>query len=431
MKILSSSSCVWLVGLLCSCGDADKVAPAGGSRSGGQAFGSQRAAGQVVDAPIEPFRRGLLELAFDAASKFPSRPHTKNRGRAQDLAVAMCFELEQPKLALGMAPRVEGWHRGIAYADYAWCAAKAGNEAAVRSHIKLAEGVVDSLRSNPNGQQWRADKVHVKVARALATLGQHDQAKQMLAKVATESAGAVDDDWALTMSSRIDKMEIADARRELDGITATFLNQSLGDQFTSLMLISGMHGRFFADEGLRKEFEERLFERFEKLPTKLRLDAMAPLVGHYVEHKDVPGSLEVIRKMSELMAKFSWRTEERLPQLARFAELRVLSGDVARARVELERAMVDYHESRDELIDIYRCETLRPVALAYHALGDRQRANDLLALALEEGMHNPNSRPRCDDLVETCVAMAKAAVEPSADLWQRMREIEQGLSAPW
>ena len=57
--------------------------------------------------------------------------------------------------------------------------------------------------------------------------------------------------------------------------------------------------------------------------------------------------------------------------------------------------------------------------------------HDLLAQVIEEGMENPNSRPRCDDLVETLVAMAKAGIEPRPALTQRIREIVAGLGEPW
>jgi hypothetical protein len=50
---------------------------------------------------------------------------------------------------------------------------------------------------------------------------------------------------------------------------------------------------------------------------------------------------------------------------------------------------------------------------------------------VEEGVENPNSRPRAEDLSATCRSMALHAVEPDADLWKRMRQIGDGLGPPW
>jgi len=386
---------------------------------------------ELTDTPIAAYQRELLTLAFDAASKFPSQPHAKNRGRAQDLVVAASLRLEQPLLALRFAPDVEGWRRGVAFADVAWCAAKAGDERRARMLVEQARSVLTEHDKDPNAQRWRSDKIRVKIARALATLGDGEESTEELARVAPSSTGAVDADWTTTLAERVKAMNLAEAHKELQRITETFLAQALGEQFTSLMLLSAIHGRFFRDEELRKQIEERLFVRFHKLPTKLRLDAIAPLVGHYVDNGEVNGGRDIVTKMTELLGQFRFRTEDRIPQLARIGELRKLCSDEGRAQVELVAALKDYHDNREEVVNIYRCETLRPLALAWHSVGDKQRAMDLVSLALEEALENPNSRPRCDDLVETCIALAEHELEPSAELWQRLREIKEGLSTPW
>lgn len=437
MTDLIPSRCVVLALVFAACQDASSHDLQGAAASGHRAqlakAAKATAAGesQIANADIAGYQRDLLKFAFEAASKFPSNPHSKNRGRAQDLVVAACFRMQQPLQALAFAPHVEGFDRGVAYADFAWCCAKVNDQERTHQYIELAQAVIDELGQDTNAQQWRADKVGIKIARALATLGEHDEAQKVLAKVSPSSSGAVDESWTGTMAERIAAMSLADAEQELLRITDTFLSQVMGEQYTSLMLLSGMHGQFFENKEMRATTEERLFVRFNKLPTTLRLDAMAPLVGHYVAHKDLEGARDVIVKMTDLMGQFKFRTEDRIPQLARIIELRVACGDEERARAEMQAALQDYNDNREEIVNIYRCETLRPLALAWHAMGESAQANDLIALALEEALENPNSRPRCDDLVETCVAMAERGLEPSAELWARMREISKGLSNPW
>lgn len=413
-----------LIGTLGGCQEEPPVVAAVAPRSA-------EAAQVLGDVPLADYQRDLLQFAFEAASKFPSKPHSKNRGRAQDLVVSACFRMEQPLLAARYAPDVEGWRRGVAYADFAWCCAKVGDAAQAKQYVKLARYVLDEQRRDQHSQEWRADKVRIKIARALATLGDDDSAQSELAMVSPASSGAVDSGWTHTMAERVSSMTLAEAKAELTRITDLFPAQVLGDQYSSLMLLSGMHGQFFGDKKLRSAIEKLLFVTFQKLPTNLRLDAMAPLVEHYVENGDGDSGRDVILKMTNLMSQFSFRTEERLPQLARIAQLRNTCGDTGRAEVELVAALKDYHDHRDEVVNIYRCETLRPVALAWHALGNTSQADDLIALALEESLENPNSRPRCDDLVETCIALAEHQLKPSPELWQRMTEIGEGLSAPW
>lgn len=385
----------------------------------------------VRDATIEPWQRELLQLAFDAASKFPSNPHHKNRGRAQEQAVIGAFELDQPKLALSFAPRIDGWRRGAAYADYAWCAAKAGAEAEAHRYVELTRQVLREESRDPNGQDWRADHVRLKLARALHTLGDDKAAAELSSQIDKTTTASVDTAWASTIASRVDDMTPQGARQQLTGIDDSWAAQTIGEQYTSLVLIGMIHRRFFDDAELRGACEERLFVRFDKLPLGLRTDAMRPLIDGYLEHGDKDGARKVVDTIAGFVEGFRWRPEDLVPQLAAIAGLRGKIGDVDRARQELVDAQARYHEARDEIVDIYRCETLRSVGLAYGDIGDRDAALDVLTLAVEEGMENPNSRPRCDDLVETCVAMARHRIEPSAQLWARLREIRDGLSDPW
>lgn len=383
------------------------------------------------DADVRPFQKELLKLAFGAASEFPLNPHRKNRALAQEKVVIACFELGLPDYALAFAPRVEGWRRGAAYADYAWECAKAGLTAKCEQHLALAQRVVDEHLSSPDSQQWRVDRIRMKMARALDRLGRRDEAVALAAKVDPTTGGAVDLDWSRTVAAHAGSLTEKTARAELARITESFADQSLGEQFTSLMLTSAIHERFFADRELRELCEERLLERFVKMPPNLRMDAMAELAQHHADAGNADGAREILRRMTELLESLEWRPQDRTPEIARIAELRIAIGDRDRAEHDVDAAVAAYQAERDDIVDIYRCETLRPLALAYHALGNAEQADAMLQLALEEGMENPNSRPRCFDLVETCIEMAKRSVEPSETLWNRMREVRGGLAEPW
>ena len=55
----------------------------------------------------------------------------------------------------------------------------------------------------------------------------------------------------------------------------------------------------------------------------------------------------------------------------------------------------------------------------------------MLLQALEAGATNPNARPRCDDLVATCLLVVELGLEPTADLLARARALRAGLVDPW
>ena len=88
-------------------------------------------------------------------------------------------------------------------------------------------------------------------------------------------------------------------------------------------------------------------------------------------------------------------------------------------------------ESRVRFIDIYRAGELRQIAEAYHAMGDRAKALALYERAIDESLVNPNSRPRVEDLVATCLSLAKTGCEPDAELATRLEKVFAGLGAPW
>ena len=74
---------------------------------------------------------------------------------------------------------------------------------------------------------------------------------------------------------------------------------------------------------------------------------------------------------------------------------------------------------------------LRQVAEASVAAGEREQALKLYRRAAEEGVQNANARPRTEDLVATCLSMARQGVQPDAELVRRLRATREGLGDPW
>ena len=426
MKTTLHWSCLLLLGSLLAlcfgCSRAELVSAA--------AVPPQRAA--VATAPVlAPWQRELLQLAFTAACKFPLDPHHKSRSRAQMVAVDACFELQQPQLAAGFANEIRDWQRGSIYADYAWHLGQRGDVDAARRYIGLAEQVAASERENPTAQEWRRDRIAVKIARAWSALGDRERAAAAVAGVEESSLHAVDAEQAVAAAERVRLLAADQAGAELAAIDAAFPTQSLGQQRMSIEVLVRLHERFFAEAALRAAVEQRFTERFDKLLPNLRLEAIARLARTDVKFTEVARAKELVRAFRSIVEGHRWRVEDRLPQIAVLIELTHLVGDVDRARADAAAALADWHTQRDSIVDVFRAETLRPLALAFFAIGDASNGEAVLTLAIEEGQENPNSRPRCDDLVDTAVALCVRGIEPSAQALQRLREISGALGEPW
>ncbi|MEO6595752.1 MAG: hypothetical protein ABIP94_13455 [Planctomycetota bacterium] len=384
-----------------------------------------------ADPALEPYRQELLQLAFRAASAFPLQPHRKNRSRSQEKVVTTCFELGQPRLAVALARNIEGWRRGSAYADYANLCAKRGDAKSTSEYIALAEQVADEQADAADAQEWRSDLIRLKVARAYASLGDRERAAKAVAKLDAASSHAVDEDWAQTAADHVRTLTREAVDAELAAIDASFGQMSLGQQQVAMTTLVGVHERFGDDETLCSAIEARFVETWVRLPPALRLEALRKVAESDFRHGRQEAALRLLGQARELAVTHTWRAEDAVPQLASLAAARCRIGERDQARADLEAAVAVYHKQREQIVDIYRAGTVRSLALAYEDMGCASTAHDLCTLAIEEGMTNPNSRPRAEDLVETCAAMAVHGIEPSKDLWERLRHICEGLGNPW
>jgi hypothetical protein len=409
---------------------SEKVAAASQSQSAPSAS-AQSAPPPPFKQPLLPFQEELLRLAYRAASAFPLDPHHKNRARAQEVVVVGCFELGQPQLALEFANGIVGWRRGSAYADYACYCITHGERDQALTYVKRAEDIVQELEGDPNEQSWRRDLIVMKMARAYMLLGDRTHAEKLSASIDATSANAVDDDWAKTVAEGALLAPADKIGEVIEAVQKSFPGMSLGQQNTAVVTLVRLHERCFVATAQRSAIEGLLTTTFDKLPPGIRLPAIAQLASTCVDHDDKTTALRLLAVARKIAEAHTWRPSDHVPILARLCELRGRAGEVAEARADAEAAMKIYQSERDSIIDIDRADTIRPLAIAWHALGEATTADGLLALALEEAMENPNSRPRADDFVDTAVAMARNRIEPSPALLIRMREICEGLGNPW
>ncbi len=168
-----------------------------------------------------------------------------------------------------------------------------------------------------------------------------------------------------------------------------------------------------------------------KLPRSVFVENRMALAESALELSDVDLATQRLNEARGLLMDARWPAEYQIPWMANIAALRVRCAERQKAQNELQEAVALFNEKQDSIVNIYRAETLIPIAEAFQALEDSEAALRFYARALEASIENPNSRPRAEDLSAICRSMALHAVEPTEELWSRIREIKANLADPW
>ena len=375
------------------------------------------------DAPVELWRGELLDLALQSAGKLPLVPHARNRSRIQEVAVEACLQLDQPQRALAGIEEIVSWRRGTGYADYAlWCV-EHGAMGDVPRSLELAQQVADQPPGE-DAQDWQRNRIRGRIAAVHVRLGQAAEAERFGAGV--EAADAVDLQAARTATVAADGFEAA-----VTALDAQLATTDFDTIRNALAAFAQLHDRFYADAERRALAEERIRAGGEKLPVQVRIDLGLELSGNAARHAEPAHALELLGEAQALADEAQWTTIGRVTILGRLALARAEAGDKERARSQATEALTLFNTERERIVDIERAAGLRAVAEALQAAGDTPASLAVYRLAVEEGVANPNSRPRVDDLVATCCSMARRGVQPDEALWKRLHAIADGLGDPW
>lgn len=374
--------------------------------------------GSLKEISLQPYQTELLDIAFQAASAMPVFPHIKNRSRAQEMVVTACFELDQPSRASRYIEQIGNWRRGAGYADLALYYAQHGAKEKVESYLKLAD------RISEEAEDWRKDRIKVKIAGVYAYLGQTDKASRFEQGIEASEMGKM---------ARIEAMVCPEEsfNKKMEELDHLVSGKDFDIVKNALEVYPELYKRFYTNVERRALIEKKMKASWNNMPISVRIDLLTELVNFSLDRGDTEKALELVNEAGAMMDSTTWPIRFDIPLKARLAGLRYRSGDRDRARTEIQYALDMFNANREKIINIYRAGILRSIAEGYQAMGDITKALDLYKQALEAGIENPNSRPRAEDLTATCCSMALHAVEPSAGLLNRIREIRGGLGDPW
>lgn len=374
----------------------------------------------------------LLRLAFDSASAIPVRPHEKDRARAQEEVVAAAIANGRRDLAAEWVERIDTWRRGTAYADLAYALAAEGERPEIRRYLVLASGIAD------REAEWRRDRIRMKIARVHARLGEVAEARRIAGTLPDSESGKIDEAriaGAAAPPSGADEAAMAAEAAAFD-LDVESLDRILASQLFdparhALDAFVALHARHYPNQVRRDLVEARIRGGWRLLPVDLRIDLLLRIAENARAAGDAAASRRLVADAVAMAEGGSWIAEHEVPLLGRLSHASQHAGSPEEARRLAAKAIEVFDARRETIFDIYRAAALRPVAEAYAAMGDAEAARLVYRRAIEEGVGNPNARPRAIDLSATCVSMATSGVLPDEATAARLLEIRSLLGDPW
>lgn len=381
-----------------------------------------------VDEAVDPLRSELMELAFRAASAMPNHPHIKNRSRAQEQAIDLALELGQGNRVLEYAERIDNWRRASAYAKYAEYAASLGHRSLAESYVAKSRATLEHHLANPtvyeSVQPWMAERIRVVLAKAHYHMGKQDAGREIVQHLGDESNAAVRAIGMENLTEEHFEGKLAEVRGEIGrgGIDPVRFGLETAVQ---------LHGHFFADAEKRALLEGIVRDSWRPVPLAVRIQFLTTMARSAAEHGDQAHALGLLDEARAQLDSANWLVPDRLPLVALLAEGQHAAGDTDGAAKALEEGLALFQTERERIPDVFRGEALRPVAEAYQHMGQSEEALAVYRQALDEGLINPNSRPRAEDLVATACSMARTRAPVDAALLARLRAAVEALGEPW
>ncbi len=371
------------------------------------------------DTPVAAYQLELLDEAFGFATAIPLEPHIKDRARYQEKSVTAALELDQPTRALKYADAIPNWRQGWAYASYALYSARHGQTNGLAVLLDKADRSARAAE-----QDWRRERVWVRIAQAWNAMGRADQAAAYGDALKQSESGAAE----LRITTLCTDDEFDDYSARLDE------QLSVGDldlKKSALYTYAALYDRFYDNQARRELIEKKIESGWAKVPYFDRVDLLKALAGTALKHGNREGAARLADQAGEIVKGAEWPAEYHVQLLAKMAKLKLDCGEPEAAAAELESAMDIFTAQKNDIINIYRTEALLPVAEAYALAGTTEQAHRVYAIAVNEAVVNSNSRPRAEDLCQILLSMATHGIEPDAELTARIHDIRNGLGDPW
>ncbi|WP_428387971.1 hypothetical protein [Mucisphaera sp.] len=378
--------------------------------------------GHPPDAPIADWQTELLDLSFEAASRMPIVIHLKNRSRAQYRVIQAALQLDQPSRALTYSQGIDNWQRGAAAADYALYAATQGHADPIDQQLLIAEATAKLAT-----QDWQRQYIDMIAARTQLVLGQQQAAREFRNQpIDNLYEGALDiTEASLSTNDAFDQIVA-----RLDTLLASQRYEAI---INGAQAYAELFGKHYKNTERRALIEDKLRAAYQHMPGPETIDLLLSLSRVAIDHNDHDTASRLLDDAQQITEQAAWPTgtQYRYQFVSRIAQARHDIHQTSTAHQLLQQLIDQYNQDEEQIVNITRADAIRAIAEGYARLGEKDQARNLYLRALEQGFVNPNSRPRADDLIDTCLSMAAANVEPNDEIWQRVRDQHARLGPPW
>lgn len=374
----------------------------------------------VSDTPISDSQTKLLDEAFEIASLIPIKPNIKDRSKTQEIVVDTCLELDQPVRAVRYADRIKNWRRGFCYAKTAYYLAQNGHtRQQLEKGLELAEEIADL----DHGQQWRSDRIKAKIAQTYLILGNVTEAARFSKGLLDSEVGNLSETKTFSEKNEVsfeDRIKGLDRALEMKNFDMTI---------GVLHSFARLFDEYFEDAEKRDMVKEKIVTAWQehKLPIPIRMELLMKLTEFALDRSDQTTALQLVETAQSMLDNYKWPPDKHVPLGAQIAEFRFKSGDQKKAKNDVDALLALYNEHETKIVDIWRAETIYPLAESYQSIGDGQTALSVYKQAVEAGIANKNLRPRAEDIAAICCSMALHALEPDTELWERIDRIKKEL----
>ncbi len=420
-RLIPTTLLSWMLLAVSAAGASPPAAtlPAASAAQDAEAAGVASAEGSEGDSQRRMDAGELLAFAFETASAIPSEPHLRDRSRSQERVVVAAIELGRLDDARRWLPAIEGWRRGVAAADLAYAIADAGDAAEARRLLATAAAAA------AGAGDWQSERVLMRIAQVEARLGGIEAAEAIADSLAPVEGGKV----RAEIAERLDAAQLDEEIARIEAAIAA--GQRFDEVGNAVDALIAVHRRVYGDAPRRERLEQAAEAAWRWIPLRVRMEKQGALLRNAIAAGDEAGVARWLAAIAAVAGGYDWAPEDRVPILAELARWRLLAGDLDGARAAATESLEVFSKGRDLIIDVFRGEALRPLAESFVALGDREGAAQVYALALDEAFVNPNARPRAIDLSAAATSMARSGFEPDAATADRLTALRRKLDHPW
>lgn len=378
-----------------------------------------------ADGPLTQAQGELLDLAMAAASKIPYQPHIKDRCRMQEKVAKAAMELDQATRASAFMKKIDNWRQGYVTAEFACYLARRGHTDNGENLLKIARAY--SLLAS---QDWHRERVEFSITKARVLLGDKEAGAKFSARLTSDMhKGQI-------LETHVEKMsdeDLESIKKQLDFYLDSeryepILNAARG--------YIALYERLYADKETRDKIEQKLRDAYSSMGPPEHIELFMALGEAALANNDKSKALGFVEEVWAYVSKGRYPEGRHVEfeYVGRVTDLRSRAGDTRTARGHLDDATAKAKKQieDDYMLNYLRADALRPLAEAYQTMGESDIALGLYELAIEQGMVNPNSLQRAEDLTRTCLSMALHGVEPTDRLLARAKNIlDEGLGDPW